>query len=189
MNGNTAGSNNVAVGYGSLYNVLDGSYNVAIGYNAGYNSSFTFNGYNCTYIGNGAEPSANNESNVIVLGNDAITALKCNVQTITGLSDARDKKDITSLDVTHGLSFVEQLNPVRFSWNMRSGAKVDVPDIGFIAQDLLKAQEDSNVTVPGLVDTSNPEKLQACYGKLLPIMVQSIKDLKKEIDDLRAKLQ
>ena len=32
---------------------------------------------------------------------------------------------------------------------------------------------------------NNPDKLEASQGKLIPILVQAIKDLKKEIDELK----
>ena len=39
-----------------------------------------------------------------------------------------------------------------------------------------------------LVYESNPERLEAKYGNLIPIMVKSIQDLQKEIQELRSKL-
>ena len=36
-----------------------------------------------------------------------------------------------------------------------------------------------------IVLKSNPDKLEATQGKLIPILVQAIKDLKKEIDELK----
>jgi hypothetical protein len=71
---------------------------------------------------------------------------------------------------------------------MRDGGKVGIPDIGFIAQDLLKAQEDAGINIPDLVIVDDPDKLLAGYTKLLAPMVQAIKDLKKEIDYLKSKL-
>jgi len=68
---------------------------------------------------------------------------------------------------------------------MRDGGKVDIPEQGFIAQQLQKAQEDTNIVIPGLVYDINPDKLEASYAKLIPIMVQAIKDLKAEIETLK----
>ena len=36
-----------------------------------------------------------------------------------------------------------------------------------------------------IVLKNNPDKLEATQGKLIPILVQAIKDLKKEIDELK----
>jgi len=81
------------------------------------------------------------------------------------------------------------LNPVRFNWNMRDGGKVDIPEIGFIAQDLQKVQEDTGIHVPGLVYDINPDKLEASYGTLLPLLVKSIQELSQEIKDLKNELE
>jgi hypothetical protein len=70
---------------------------------------------------------------------------------------------------------------------MRDGGKVGIKDQGFIAQELKQAQEETNIHIPGLVYEINPERLEASYGKLIPIMIQSIKDLKQEIDLLKNK--
>ena len=97
------------------------------------------------------------------------------------LSDLRDKKDVENLESS--LEFVEKLKPVRFNWNMRDGGKVDIPEIGFIAQDLQQVQQDTGMKIPHLVYDVNPEKLEASYGTLLPLLVKSIQELSQEIKD------
>ena len=103
------------------------------------------------------------------------------------MSDARDKTSIVPIQA--GLDFVRQLKPVAFTWNMRDGGKVGVPDTGFIAQDLVKAQTDAGVTIPGLVYAENPDKLEAAYGKLIPVLVQAIKDLTDKVEALEQELR
>jgi hypothetical protein len=71
---------------------------------------------------------------------------------------------------------------------MRDGGKVDIKDQGFIAQELKQLQEETNIHIPGLVYDVNPERLEASYGKLIPIMAQAIKDLKRELDILKLKI-
>ena len=127
-----------------------------------------------------------NASNQITLGNTAISVLRCQQTSITGLSDARDKKDIQPL--TNGLTFVEKLNPVSFIWNMRDGVKVDIPDMGFLAQDLQKVQEETRTNVPGLVYDINPDKLEASYGALLPLLVKSVQELSAKVTTLETEL-
>jgi hypothetical protein len=158
-----------------------GTRSTAIGYGAG---SLTRLGTNSTAIGNSAQPSTNNVQNEITLGNSSITTLRCQTTSITALSDARDKKDITTLSA--GLNFVSKLKPVAFTWNMRDGGKVDVPDTGFIAQDLQQVQQETGITIPGLVYESNPDKLEASYGKLIPVLVKAIQDLQSEVESLKA---
>jgi hypothetical protein len=106
--------------------------------------------------------------------------LRCQVTTITSLSDVRDKTNIN--EIPAGLSFVQALRPVSFDWNMRDGSKVGIHEFGFIAQELLVAQEQTGVTVPNLVSTVNLEKLEASAGTLIPILVKAIQELKAEFD-------
>jgi len=103
--------------------------------------------------------------------------LRCAQTTITAISDQRDKKNIVPLPI--GLEFINELNPVEFDWNMRDGGKVDIHEFGFIAQELKSAQEKLGIKVPNLVYEANPDKLEASYGTLLPVMVKAIQELKE----------
>jgi hypothetical protein len=184
----STGSNNVIAGALAGYNVTTGSENVIIGRNAAFSGTNNLTtGVNNIIVGDSAAASSATVSNEITLGNSSITTLRCQVTTITSLSDARDKTDIQPLKA--GLDFVETLNPVSFTWNMRDGGKVGEADTGFIAQDLQTAQADTGVTIPGLVFDANPEKLEAGYGKLIPVLVQAIKDLSAEVKTLKAQLE
>ena len=138
---------------------------------------------NSTAIGYGAIIQASNQ---IVLGDSAILTLKCAQQTITSLSDARDKKDIQPL--TNGINFIEKMNPVSFIWNMRDGGKVDIPEMGFIAQELKQVQEETGITVPNLVLETNPDRLEASYGTLLPILIKAVQELSAKVTTLETEL-
>lgn len=209
----TGSTGNVGVGYQTLYNNTSGSYNVAVGSlavgssstvngNTGvgwatlYNTTAANNtaigyfaggsnttGTNNTFIGRSATGSSATASNAITLGNSSISVLRCQVTTISSLSDERDKKNI--VDLSAGLDFVNNLRPVAFDWNMRDGGKIDIPDTGFIAQDLQKTQQTTGITIPGLVYDDNPDKLEAGYGKLIPVLVKAIQELSKEIHLLK----
>jgi len=154
-----------------------------LGYQAGNDLT---TGSNNTIIGHDAEASSASATNQVTLGNSSISSLRCQVQTISSLSDARDKTDITPLQA--GLDFVERLDPVSFTWNMRDGGKVGIEETGFIAQDLQQVQEDTGVTIPNLVYDNNPDKLEASYGKLIPVLVKAIQELSAKVDDLEAQL-
>ena len=187
LSSNTTGSFNTASGTDSLSSNTTGSNNTALGYQADLSSG---NLTNCTSIGNNAICT---DSNQITLGNVSVSVLRCAKQTISGLSDLRDKKDVENLESS--LEFINQLKPVRFNWNMRDGGKVDIPEIGFIAQDLQQVQQDTGMKIPNLVYDVNPEKLEASYATLLPLLVKSIQELsqdnarfKKEIADLQQKM-
>ena len=62
------------------------------------------------------------------------------------------------------------------------GGKVGVPDIGFIAQELLEAQERCGVKVPNLVLEADPDRLEAAYGVLVPILTRAIQQLTEMLD-------
>ena len=195
---NTTGQNNIAIGIDALENNAIGSNNTAFGSDSGITNTI---GSNNTYLGNGADANANNwsnstalgngatvtASNQIVLGNSSISSLNCATQTITALSDRRDKKDITPLEA--GIRFIEKLQPVNFKWNMRDGGKIDVHEIGFIAQDLQEVQKETNTVIPNLIDEHNPEKIYASYGTLLPVMVKAIQDLNKTNQELENRIK
>ena len=186
---NSTGSYNTAIGYNALNNTnpttaLTGSSNTAIGYLAGtFNTTGTYN----TFIGNGATASLNNltnataigngasasASNTITLGNGSIATLRAQVTSITALSDRRDKTDISTL--SEGLEFIKKLKPVSFTWNTRDKAKVGIKSAGFIAQDLLALQQKSAIgNNLDLVSQENPDKLEARYSNLLPVIVKAI---------------
>ncbi len=177
---NTTGIRNTAVGRSALFNNTTGDNNTALGYSTG---SSTTTGSNNTMLGYNAEASSATVSDTITLGNSSITTLRCQVTSITSLSDRRDKTNIQPIGA--GLAFVEQLQPVKFDWNMRDGGKVDVPDMGFVAQDLLQVMEDTGIDVPHLVSQDNPDKLEAAYGTLIPILVQAIKELSAKVEALK----
>lgn len=180
----STGINNVAVGVRSGIGIIDGGNNTVIGHWAGTN---VIDGTNNTIIGANASAASASVNNSITIGNNQINVFRCNVQTITSLSDARDKKEIQELPV--GLEFVEKLKPVKFVWNDRDeDGKHDIADFGFIAQDLKKAQEDiDKADVLKLVYEENPDKLEASYGKLVPILVKAIQELSKEVKQLKSK--
>jgi carbonic anhydrase/acetyltransferase-like protein (isoleucine patch superfamily) len=172
---------NVAVGHQAALNTTTGQENTALG-----NAALSTNtqGGNNTAIGYNAQASSATVSDTITLGNSAITTLRCQVTTITSLSDARDKTNI--VDIPAGLSFVQALRPVAFDWNMRDGGKIGVHEFGFVAQELQAAQAQTGITVPNLVYTDNPEKLEASAGTLIPVLVKAIQELKRQFDDYKA---
>jgi hypothetical protein len=183
----SAGNFNVFVGEGAGGAVTSGTTNTFIGKYAGWSPLSTTTGSNNICIGNQSNAASASASNSITLGNSSITSLRCAVTSITSLSDARDKKDVAPIEL--GLEFVKELNPVKFVWDDRNeDGKHDVADSGFIAQDL-KALEDKYeaADVLKLVYDENPEKLEASYGRLIPVLVQAIKDLAAEVETLKTK--
>lgn len=137
---------------------------------------------NCSMIG---ANSAATGANQIVLGDANITALRCQVTSITALSDARDKSNVQ--DMPLGLDFVMGLRPVTFDWSCRDGSKAGQKDSGFIAQELASAEDDANAADwLKLTLRVDPEKLEASPGRLVPVLVKAIQDLKTEFDAYKA---
>ena len=189
---NTTGGFNTANGVDAMYFNTTGSDNIAIGNAAGYNLT---TGSNNIFIGYYAQASSNTVSNEITLGNSSISSLRCNVNSISSLSDMRDKKNIRDLPL--GLDFLMTIKPRMFNWDRRDwyesgiadGSKIqETPTAGFVAQELDEAQTKANAEWLNLVLKSNPERLEATYGNLLPIVVKAIQDLKKENNELKERL-
>jgi hypothetical protein len=195
---NTTGSDLSAIGAYALYNNTTGTGNTALGQDAGNFVVSNTTGTNNTFVGWRAAGTSSTVSNQITLGNASISTLRCQVTSITALSDERDKKDIAPLE--HGLDFVKQLKPVSFEWNARPEVytdhdgneieiqgKVGIADIGFIAQDIV-ALEDSLGAADSLQLSyrDNPEKLEVTQGRLIPILVKAIQDLTAKVEALEA---
>ena len=204
------GANNNAFGYQALYGTTSGDSNCAFGRDAGRllstGSNNTFIGEdagyeqngsaadaaqttsNCTCLGHESIPSSSSATNEITLGNQAIQTLRCNVQTISSLSDERDKTAIK--DLTYGLEFINDMRPVEFTWNRRDGSLGATPDIGFIAQDLYDVElAHSSTSRTRLVSFDNPEKLEADYVRSYPILVKAVQELSAKVDALTARVK
>jgi hypothetical protein len=182
---NNIGINNTAVGKGALANNTSGSCNVSVGFETGCTLT---TGSNNILLGNLAQPATATSSNSVTLGNASISVIRAQVTTITALSDARDKTAVTALPI--GLDFVNSLNPVKFTWQMREPNEVKdgTSEAGFIAQELQSAQVAADADYLGLVYDENPEKLEASAGKLLPVLVKAIQELSAKVETLEAKL-
>ena len=163
---NTGGSNNTAIGVSAL-NAATGAGNIGIGgYTSGGSYSPVF--------------AAVAENNRIVLGSTAVTNAYVQVAW-TVVSDARDKTNISK--VPHGLKFVNQLKPTAFQFKFnREEDKPNGPlRYGFLAQDILKLEGDSNV----IIDNEDPEKLRYNGESLVPILVNAIQELSAQVKKLQ----
>ena len=178
---NTSGSQNTAVGTFAGNSITTGDNNSSFGKDAG---EIITTGSNNISIGYNANPSGATESNEITLGNTSNDDLRCNDTSISGLSDSRDKVDV--VDLPAGLSFLNTLRPVKFKWQTRDG---NIKDgrirAGFLAQELQTAQKDNEFL--NLVSNKNPDRLEAKYGNLIPVLVQAVKELSAKVTALEAK--
>ena len=193
---NNSGSFNCAFGVSSLQATTGGYNNVAVGYNSGVSN---IAGFSNTFLGNGADCSVSGLSNSTVIGSSAIVNASnkvrignASVTVIEGQvgfshpSDARDKTNFFPLDA--GLTFINELNPIRFDWNQRNGGLEGRKDIGFTAQELLLAQEKTKISIPNLVDESNPDKYHVMYTQLIPILVKAVQEMSSTITRLEAEI-
>jgi len=187
---------NLGVGIGSLNDITGtgntaGTQNTAIGYNSGNRIT---TGTNNTCIGYEANTSSKIIENEFTLGNSDVSTLRCADQTIASLSDGRDKTNI--VDSTYGLDFVNSLRPVQFTWNKRvlvdgdeSFSKNGKDEIGFIAQEFQSVMPNNENDILELVYESNPDRLEARYGKLIPILTKAIQDLSGIVNELNEKIK
>ena len=109
----------------------------------------------------------------------------------TVTSDQRDKADIT--DFTHGLDYINELRPVNYVWDERSNyadgisdgsKKKDLPQLGFLAQEIEAVETSLGITNNCVVDKENPEHLKVTETKLIPILVNAIQELSAKNDAL-----
>lgn len=119
-----------------------------------------------------------------------ITSLRCAVTTITAISDKRDKKNIEKLEI--GLDFIRALEPCQWNYDIRADYGTERQDgskmhknknHGLIAQDLAAVQEKFGIDL-GLVMSDNPDRLETSEGKLLPVMINAIKELADRLEKL-----
>ena len=199
----TAGEGNTLIGEQSGEQLTDGDYNSCLGENSGKDLT---TGGNNTLIGYEAGRSAapsgsvNSHNNIVCLGNDNVTDLYC-ADTSISSSDKRDKAEITNF--THGLSWVNKLQPKTYVWDKRSWYSDDLsatPDgskkkskknIGFLAQDVLAIEQAdgfaSNADTMLTVDiTPDGKRYGLKYERLVPVLVNAIKELSAKVTALEA---
>jgi len=192
---NTTGASNTAMGKGAGAMITTGDNNLLLGFDAGRTGS---PGGNLTI-----------EDNIIVLGDENITASNIQVDW-TVASDARDKTDFTDLDI--GLDFINALKPYTYKWDKRikyiskenrnvedldtithdGTHKEDWLDIGFKAQEVETLEKASGYKIEDKTNlttslTGDGKMYGIQYSKFIPILVNAIKELKAEIEELKNK--
>jgi hypothetical protein len=181
----TSGYNNTCIGHNAGTSVTTGNNTTCVGHDAGT----TYAGSsNCTVLGNGANATATTATNQITLGNASISSLRCNVTSISSLSDERDKTAIE--DIPYGLDFINAMRPVEFTWNRRDGSMGAAKDIGFIAQELAEVEMDfSSTSRTRMVSFEDPEKWEAAPNRTYPILIKAVQELSAKCEALEARIQ
>ena len=207
-NMSTGKYNTIVGGKAASGGTLSGDYNTTVGYLAGEN--LTSGGNNLflgTEAGKGGSPSGNQTtgSNTVCLGNDNIGDFFC-ADTSISSSDSRDKADITDFNI--GLNWVKDLRPVTYKWDKRSwyGTEEEplgTPDgskkkskvhIGFVAQEVLEIEKangfaDSKDTMLTCNLTEDGQRYGMKYERLVPVLVNAIKELSAKNDALEARIK
>jgi hypothetical protein len=96
----------------------------------------------------------------------------------TVASDERLKTNIKH--TKYGLEDVLKMRGVEFNWKEKLNGK---HDIGFIAQEVREIVPELVSEIEGL--NGEDSHLAVDYTKVVPILVESIKELKKELDGIR----
>ena len=207
--GLTTGEKNIFVGsQAGGDSTFTGDSNTIVGYAAGFNLT---SGGNNLFLGKQAGRSGSPSgqivtgSNVVCLGDDNITSLHC-ADTSISSSDSRDKADITDFNI--GLNWIKDLRPVTYKWDKRSwyGTEEEpygTPDgskkeskvhIGFLAQEVLKVEKangfgDSADTMLTCNITEDKQRYGMKYERLVPVLVNAIKELSAKNDALEARIK
>ena len=158
-------------------------------------------GYNA---GEAGSPSGQitTQSGNVVLGNNNVANLFC-ADTSISSSDQRDKTDISDFNI--GLAWINALRPITYRWDRRTWYGTDAepygtPDgskkwtklhIGFLAQEALEVEKangygDSNDNMLICNLTEDGMSYGMKYERLVPILVNAIKELSAKVTALEA---
>ena len=205
---NSSGDSNFSFGYASLYSLSSGSHNIAIGDACGYNITSGSNnllfGHNAGRTGYQSSSQSiagiTTGSNQIQMGNESHTNAYIQISWTVN-SDARDKTDITPIDV--GLDFVNKLNPVTFRWDKRSDYEDRTPTgenkleeltLGFLAQEVEEVEKSYGydvATKTNLVVDRDVEQdhFGITYEKMIPILTKAIQEQQIIINNLKSRIE
>ena len=68
-------------------------------------------------------------------------------------------------------------------WNMRDGGKIDIPEIGFIAQELIEA---GGKQIPNLIDDADENKLSIGQMAMFPVVIKAVQELSTQLNTANA---
>lgn len=114
----------------------------------------------------------NGGSGSVSLGNDGSILASGD---ITAFSDIRLKDNITKID--NALDKVQNLTGVTFNYKDKNNSR----HTGLIAQEVLEV-------LPEAVRNNPDNMLSLAYGNMVGLLIEAIKELKSEVDDLKSKL-
>ena len=191
-------SSNTAIGYQAGYPITTGNANVMLGYGTG--TTLTTGGNNIHVGINSTASSASVSNELIINTASGVTGKGANTGFISPngggvyqgnnsaswstTSDQRIKENITP--VASGLGVITQLNPVTFDYILTKKS-----DVGFIAQEFEKVLPDqvqTHAASPEEKELTGSDTLYGITPNLVPYLVAAIKELKSELDSVKAEL-
>ena len=104
----------------------------------------------------------------------------------TSVSDATAKTDLSEL--TGGLDLLNGLTVYNYTWNEKYPAREGETGVGLLAQDVEEVLPDfiSTTMIDGTGGNENAELKGVVYQKFIPYLIGAIKELKAEVDALKA---
>jgi hypothetical protein len=176
LTGSVTTSGSLAVGAGTGIDVAADAISVDV-------SDFMTNGSNNRVVTATGADAMNAEANMTFDGSTlAVTGAITATGDITAffVSDRNLKQNIVNIE--NSLDKVSKLNGVYYNWTKEALEKhkhlVDEKEVGVIAQDV-------EAVLPELVATREDGTKAVRYERLCAVLIESIKELKKEIDTLK----
>ena len=202
---NTTGTPNSFFGTRSGHLNTTGNYNAFFGYEAGQD---VLSGNSNTIIGSiaGGETGLSNTIIIAAGTTERIRVNSVGVMSVAGpatftgdvtanTSDKRLKDNIRVID--NPLEKLSKINGVYFNWNDTAKDLIhksdDIEEVGFLAQEVQSVLPHIIKPAPFDVDALTGESksgenyLTIQYEKIVPLLVEAIKELKKQVDELKSK--
>jgi surfactin synthase thioesterase subunit len=176
LTGTVTTSGSLAVGAGTGIDVAADAISVDV-------SDFMTNGVNNRVLTATGADAMNAEANMTFDGSTlAVTGAITATGDVTAFftSDKNLKQNIVNID--NSLDKVSKLNGVYYNWTKEALEKnkhlVDEKEVGVIAQDV-------EAVLPELVATREDGSKAVRYERLCAVLIESVKELKKEIEELK----
>jgi len=115
------------------------------------------------------------------VGNGSDSEIRCTGDIVAfSASDSKLKTDVTP--ISNPISKIQKLSGNTFTWKSNAGKrKAGTHDVGVIAQEV-------NAVLPNITREVN-DVMSVRYEKLIPLLIEGIKEQQTQIDELKRKLE